>query len=447
MRRTHRLAQGATAALLAAALIAAPAAPVFADSHEVTISATMLQGFSPKSVEARTGTTVIWRNDEVASPTFAQPIGGPEALGRHKIVADDGSFESPLLTSKASWSMTFNEPGTVAYHCSIHPQLMTGTLTLTGPVIKPEPLERTVKIVERDPNATDTYGYDPKNITVQAGTTITWRNEGTIAHTVTADDKSFDSGTIQPGGTFKRTFKTSVSLRYHCDPHPWMTGVVRVAGAGGAPPPPAPPVKNSGGSQPPPPGTQERTGSGPTTFGINVVEPSASDPNSWGFSPPQLTARVGDTIRWTNTGQATHTVTADDGSFDSGDLSSGATFEFVLEQTGTLAYHCTPHPWMKGTLVIQQASAEVPDQPRGGVTPPIVPPPPSDPTEEPEDPGSLEGDAAAADRRSLAFGSGAAIVVLGAAFIVPVIIDRRRRGAPTALDLTDARTPVGAGAR
>lgn len=425
---------------MAAALVVGPIPPLFAESDEVLISVTLAQGYSPSAVEATTGTTIIWRNDELANIAAL-----PDAIGRHQVVAEDGSFESPVLISKASWSMTFNDPGTIAYRCKIHPQLMTGSLTFTGAAIKPEPLERTVKIVEPDPNVPDTYGYDPKNIVVKAGTTITWRNEGTLDHTVTADDKSFDSGTIPPGGTYVRTFKTTTALRYHCDPHPWMTGVVRVAGKGGKPPPPPPPP-NQGSSPPPAPPTQEREGSGPTTFGVNVVEPNAADPNSWGFAPASLTARVGDTIKWTNTGGTDHTVTADDGSFDSGTLGSGATYELVLEKTGTIAYHCDPHPWMKASIAVVAASAPVPDPPAsGGVIPPVQQPGGGTNTPPDEEPAI---DPAAADRRVLAFGVGAAIVVMGAAFIVPVLIDRRRRTPtlPRTIDLTERnREPVGVG--
>src|SRR5689334_2484604 len=42
------------------------------------------------------------------------------------------------------------------------------------------------------------FQFQPQTITVPAGTTITWTNNGTVPHTVTADDGSFDSGTLQP---------------------------------------------------------------------------------------------------------------------------------------------------------------------------------------------------------------------------------------------------------
>jgi plastocyanin len=71
------------------------------------------------------------------------------------------------------------------------------------------------------------------------------------------------------------------------------------------------------------------------------------------FRPAELTVGVGTTVRWTNEGPSVHTVTADDGSFDSGALKPGATFEHTFGAAGTLRYHCVPHPTMTATVVVQ----------------------------------------------------------------------------------------------
>jgi plastocyanin len=58
-------------------------------------------------------------------------------------------------------------------------------------------------------------------------------------------------------------------------------------------------------------------------------------------------------VIWTNTGAVAHTVTADDGkSFDSGTIDPKATFTVVLQSSGTFAYHCAFHAWMKATLFV-----------------------------------------------------------------------------------------------
>jgi plastocyanin len=68
------------------------------------------------------------------------------------------------------------------------------------------------------------------------------------------------------------------------------------------------------------------------------------------FSPTQIDALPGDTVLWSNVGGRTHTVTADEGSFNSGDLSDGETFSITARAPGTYGYHCTIHPDMTGAI-------------------------------------------------------------------------------------------------
>jgi plastocyanin len=72
---------------------------------------------------------------------------------------------------------------------------------------------------------------------------VVWKNTDAVAHSVTSDadykDKisgSFNSiatgqppGLIPPGHTYTFTFTTDGEYHYHCEPHPWMQGVVKVA--------------------------------------------------------------------------------------------------------------------------------------------------------------------------------------------------------------------------
>jgi plastocyanin len=84
----------------------------------------------------------------------------------------------------------------------------------------------------------------------------------------------------------------------------------------------------------------------------NIVEPSAGDPTSWGYDPSLLTIAAGQVVTWTNTGAQGHTVTADDGSFDSGNIAAGASASLEFDTPGTYTYYCTPHPWMKATITV-----------------------------------------------------------------------------------------------
>jgi plastocyanin len=72
------------------------------------------------------------------------------------------------------------------------------------------------------------FAFQPARIEVAAGTTVTWTNGGQVVHTVTADDRSFDTGNIDTGGTGRLTFTRPGTYAYHCTPHPFMKGVVVV---------------------------------------------------------------------------------------------------------------------------------------------------------------------------------------------------------------------------
>jgi plastocyanin/uncharacterized membrane protein len=71
--------------------------------------------------------------------------------------------------------------------------------------------------------------FDPPTLSVAPGDTVEWKNEDIYAHTVTADDNSFDSGPIQPGTAWKMTFQHPATVGYHCRPHPNMKAKLVVA--------------------------------------------------------------------------------------------------------------------------------------------------------------------------------------------------------------------------
>ena len=77
--------------------------------------------------------------------------------------------------------------------------------------------------------------FDPAEIDVSAGTTVTWTNEGESPHTVTASDGSFDSGNLDPGDTFSHTFDQAGEFSYVCQYHEadGMVGAVTVTAEGG----------------------------------------------------------------------------------------------------------------------------------------------------------------------------------------------------------------------
>jgi plastocyanin len=73
----------------------------------------------------------------------------------------------------------------------------------------------------------------------------------------------------------------------------------------------------------------------------------------YSFQPPTAAVGRGATVTWSNEDEAVHTVTAADGSFDSGRMPIGSTFSMTFAAPGTYEYVCSIHAAMKGTLVVE----------------------------------------------------------------------------------------------
>jgi len=68
------------------------------------------------------------------------------------------------------------------------------------------------------------------------------------------------------------------------------------------------------------------------------------------YAPDPLPVSAGGTVIVRNLDDAAHTVTADDDSFDTGDMAGGSTKRFVVDEPGRYAYHCTIHDYMTGVI-------------------------------------------------------------------------------------------------
>ena len=77
------------------------------------------------------------------------------------------------------------------------------------------------------------YFFSSASVTVSVGDTVTWHNSGQQPHTATASDGSFDTGTVNSGGSASHTFNSPGTFSYICTIHPNMKGTVRVLSAGG----------------------------------------------------------------------------------------------------------------------------------------------------------------------------------------------------------------------
>ena len=91
-------------------------------------------------------------------------------------------------------------------------------------------------LAAEEPVTIEDFAFDPADLTVSVGDTVTWSNDDSAAHTATADGGSFDTGAIASGGATSVTFSTAGTFTYHCSIHATMTArvVVRAASGGGS---------------------------------------------------------------------------------------------------------------------------------------------------------------------------------------------------------------------
>jgi plastocyanin len=302
--------------------------------------------FSPSTVQARVGDTIVWTN------AGKMP---------HTVTANDGSFNHTPLSPGETFSYALRAQGTVAYVCSFHPG-MSGTLVvgaaLAGVAVPPASagsssggsatVTPSSAAAPASKGKTKTYEIKVKEMTfapvmqnARVGDTISWVNVGSIPHTVTAKNGSFDK-LLAPGARFNLVLRKQGTIDYVCTFHPGMNGMLMVGAALAGVAVPGAPGADASAPAPAAPHQHGNT----TTYEIQVKENS--------FSPAMLNARVGDTVSWVNVGTTVHTVTARDHSFDK-TLAPGKRFNLVLTKQGTIEYLCTPHRGMFGTLMVGPA--------------------------------------------------------------------------------------------
>ena len=116
--------------------------------------------------------------------------------------------------------------------------IMTSLILTIGILSNPTVVafsQESVSITPGAPDEGNLEPFAPNAINVSPGSTVSWTNDDTTEHTVTANEEGssaapplFDSGPIPPGMAWDNTFDSPGTFGYHCSIHPWMTGRVAV---------------------------------------------------------------------------------------------------------------------------------------------------------------------------------------------------------------------------
>lgn len=348
-----------------------------------------IKDFAHQDITVAAGTTVAWTNRDGVAHTTTE-------------VSDTNIWDSFSLQPGQSFSFTFTKAGTFNYFCAIHPT-MRATVTVTGqptPTMTPTPAATLAGTVAPPVAAAganlEIVDFSHRDLTVSAGTTITWTNADAVIHTTTSNDGLWDSGVLESGHTFDFTFTQAGSFAFFCAIHPTMKATITVTGpqeaqstptvmAAPTPTPTAQPAPTATSAPTPTPEQQPS----PTAAAGDALAALTVKADMQNFKHQDLTLQAGTTVVWTNRDSVQHTVTSgspsdpDAGSlFDSGSnqadwVVQGETYSFTFNQAGMFPYYCRVHgAAMSGTITVTPAQpAAVAPSPTPEPTPTLAPPP------------------------------------------------------------------------
>lgn len=267
-------------------------------------------------------------------------VGQIMVQGSSEDAVKASEFYDPILTHQAAGSGHDMKGGAPAPPPLEEPERTANSVSNSGTVTIP--YNASIQSMEKN------HYYNPGVITIPKGATVTWTNKDMMGHEIVFDTVDVGSGPFNPGTKWRHTFTAVGKYPYHCKPHPWMKGLLIVSNsapplvAGGSDPDPQPSASDDSVPNGPPP---------PVSATVRILS-RASTPN-------RITVRQGGTVTLVNSDTEKHEVMFDSWTWDFRYvdpgliLKPGEKWSHKFTTTGTFAYHCRRHPWIKGTLAIK----------------------------------------------------------------------------------------------
>ncbi len=170
---------------------------------------------------------------------------------------------------------------------------------------------------------------NPATLDVPAGSgvlIINAEDDSTVQHELVADDGSFDTGVLDPGGQYLVMFGGQGTVTYHDALHSDITGEIVIS-------------------------------NGNTSYGVAVPPPTGPFVriSNSGLSAATTRVKVGEPVTFydgEDDNTVEHRIVADDGSFDTGVLSPGESYSVSFDSTGTYSYHDALDSSIKGTVIV-----------------------------------------------------------------------------------------------
>jgi plastocyanin len=171
----------------------------------------------------------------VATAQVTPPAGGPLTV-RVRVADAAGA------TDEATLALTVQQPAPEPVHAAVVTKKPKPEKSKPE---KPKPAPKRQATTQRVTAAAATsvtikdFAFAPRSISVHVGDSITWTNQDSAPHTATANDGSFETGSLSKGKSGSHTFTKAGTFAYICAIHPSMKGTVTVAAAAATPSTPA----------------------------------------------------------------------------------------------------------------------------------------------------------------------------------------------------------------
>jgi len=210
----------------------------------------------PNAAGAATGDAAaipVERSDTTVDAALDKLQSGGYAINVHKSAADIGTYIAcGNLGGTIDTSMNADQGGVLAVglhelnnsghsgiavlvargdKTDVHVYLAQGLMGAAGAVAAASAAPAAAGTATANATTVDimNIAYNPAQITIPVGTTVTWTNSDPVPHTVTAQDRSLlQSGTIDPGKSFSHTFDKAGTVDYFCEFHANMHGTIVV---------------------------------------------------------------------------------------------------------------------------------------------------------------------------------------------------------------------------
>ncbi len=311
--------------------------------------------YSPYIFSTNEGETVTWYNADSAAHTVTSgsPTDGPS-----------GVFDSSMLMSGNSFSITLHDSGEYPYFCMLHPW-MNGILVVEIIFEEPKVFPSSISI------RTDRTSYDSGD-RIKISGTVTNSQSGIPASIIvkapSGNIVSIHQSTVSYGGSFSTEITAGGSLMRDKGTYKIVVqyGTENVSDSSS--------FYFSG----------DETYQSPPPIGTNVITPDSGSGSSYDnclksqygcYSPGIATVSLGDVVTFSNTDSAVHTFSAGNpsdgptGEFDAYVI-AGSSYQWTANVVGEIPYFCMVHPWMNGLLIVTGGYVEPPE-----VIPPKVIPP------------------------------------------------------------------------